>query len=167
MSHPYFDYCVPALLSLSSKNIVLLERALERRMNIIKEKGMAFIWDWLNNLGLFKFETKLLLHLHLGYILEVYKVVNNIKGWLGSICHWFGSLKEVWYKPYKWKHLLMLSIVNTWIFPNDTVFTESLHGFREKMALYLDKKYIRNGLIRRSASSSEFLWHWRFILIWM
>lgn len=145
MTHPYFDYCVPALLLLSSKNKVLLGRALERWMSIIKEKGMAFIWDWLNNLGLFKFKTKLLLHLHLRYILEIYKVVNNIKGWLGSICHWFGALKEVCYKPYKSKHLLLLSIVSPWIFPNDSVFTKSLHDFREKMAQYMDKKYFRNG----------------------
>lgn len=48
----------------------------------------------------------------------------------------------------------MLSIVNTWIFPNDTAFTKSLHGFREKMAQQMDKRYIRNGEIHRSASSS-------------
>lgn len=42
MSHPCLDYCVPALLLLSSKNVARLERALEKGEKDNQRKGNRF-----------------------------------------------------------------------------------------------------------------------------
>lgn len=42
MTHPYLDYCVPALLLLSSKNIMQLEGALEKDEKDNQRKGNGF-----------------------------------------------------------------------------------------------------------------------------
>lgn len=39
----------------------------------------------------------------------------------------------------------MLSVVNLWIFPNYTVYVESVCGFRGRMDKYMDKKCTGDG----------------------
>lgn len=42
MTHPHLDYCVPALLSLSSKNVARLKRTFEKDEKDNQGKGNGF-----------------------------------------------------------------------------------------------------------------------------
>lgn len=81
------------------KEYVVVRKSFREKDERNQRKGNGFYMRLAEQFGTLQIWDKITFTF--GIYTRGYKVVNNIKGWLGSICHWFGSLNEDWYKPHK------------------------------------------------------------------